>query len=176
MKPLNKFYQKIKLIEPRIYDRGKLKPDFINYMLAKDLPFDLLPVWDDNSAYREDWTLIGGEEFKIKYRPYYKWELGYQGIDLNTQFEVTRFVSRISCKIFEPCTMMLNSRNTDAVQLRITAAKIDKLPISDRDKHAIFDNLLFAYWNRKRVCDCFFYEKIVKFPFAPDFDVRGGEY
>lgn len=160
----------------RIYDKtGRLSQSFIEYILKQGLPSYCLPEWDDAWGYRCDWNIIGNEEAKERFKPYYKPHNKYS-LTLNQQFEVQKLVVYMSRKVFMPHVMLKNKIATDNVLKRIFASLTDKLPIPDLDKHMIFDNMLFTYWNRKRTFDCFLYEKIMQFPFAPDFEVRGDEY
>lgn len=152
----------------RIYDQTcRLSQSFIEYLLKKGLPDYLLPEWDDSCGYRCDWNIIGGEEAKNLFKPYYKPHNRYS-LTLDEQFAVQKHVIFLSKKIFMPHVMMKNTHMTDAVLNRIAASLTDKLPIPNKYKHMIFDNALFTYWNRKRVFDCYLYEEIIKFPFAPE--------
>lgn len=160
----------------RIYDQtGRLSQSFIDYILKEGLPSYCLPEWDDNWGYRCDWNIIGGEEAKERFKPYYKPHDKYS-LTLDAKFAVQKHVIYLSKKLFMPHIMLKNRMSTDHVLNRICAAMTDKLPIPDLDKHMIFDNALFTYWNRKRAFDSYLYKEIIKFPFAPDFEVRGDEY
>ena len=52
-------------VKKHIYDKSaKLSQQFIDFIKHEGVPDYLLPLFDNNSGYRCDWNIIGGEEAK----------------------------------------------------------------------------------------------------------------
>lgn len=152
----------------KLYDQtGRLSKQMIDFLLEGGLPEYLLPEWDDNFRYNCDWNIIGGEEAKIKFKPYYK-PHNKDSYTLDEQKKVESWLIRTSMKLFLPHLLVKNTMRTDLVQKRICTTMIYNLPINEIDKWMIMDNYLFCYWNRKRVFDLYMCKEVMKLPFAPD--------
>lgn len=157
-------------VKNRIYDKtAKLSQHFIDFIKNEGVPDYLLPLYNDHSGYRLDWNILGGEEAREYFEPYYKPISSTYILSLEQRKEVQNLLRRISTKIFLPELMVKSAVKTDHVQLRITAALVDKLKIPRIYRDMIFDNTIFCYWVRKRAYDTFFWKEIIQFPFAPDF-------
>lgn len=169
----------------KIYEKGKLTKEFLQYVISEGLPEDLLPYWSDYFGYRCDWNIIGGQEAQEIFEPYYKYnpeskeEWYYDNrLTLEQKWSVVKWLSRTTEKIFKVETMLKSSIDHDKVQLRIATTMIDKLEIPKIYRDMLFDNMVYTYWVRKRAYDAFFCKEIMQFPFAPDFHipvVKGGE-
>lgn len=156
-----------------IYDRAKLSKQFIDYIKNVGVPDYMLPLWTDQGGYRFDWNIIGGEEAREMFEPYYYIEHGFSEknnlFTLDQQFAVFKWLNRISNKIFMPHKMIRSSVKTDAVQLRIASSLLNKMELPMHDKWMLHDNMTYTYWVRKNAYDIFFCNEVMQFPFAPDF-------
>lgn len=157
-------------VKKHIYDKSaKLSQQFIDFIKHEGVPDYLLPLFDENCGYRCDWNIIGGEEAKEYFKPYYKPINDKFILDLKQRKEVQTWLFRTSTKLFLPELMVGRPIITDKVQLRITVSLIDKLNIPRQYKDYLFDNTIYCYWTRKRAYENFFWQEIVQLPFAPDY-------
>lgn len=152
-----------------IYERGKLSKQFIDYIKNVGVPDYMLPLWDEYSGYRCDWNIVGGEEAKELFQPYYN---NNKGLELNQQFAVQKWIFRISQKIFMPDKMIKSTVKTDSVQLRIATSLLNKMELPMYYKWMLHDNMTYTYWVRKYAYDVFFCREYMQFPFAPDFHLE----
>lgn len=160
-------------IKKKIYlQTCRLTPYFLDFIKREGVPENLLPLWDDYCAYRCDWNIIGGEEAKKFFEPYYRPINKKYFLTVEQRFEIQKWLIRTSRKLFLPELMVGNSVTTDGVHLRICTSLLEKLNIPKQYKDYIFDNMLYCYWTRKRAYDSFYWKEIVEFPFAPSFHVE----
>lgn len=160
-------------VKKYIYDKSaKLSQQFIDFIKHEGVPDYLMPLFDENSGYRYDWNIIGGEEAKEYFKPYYKPISDKFILSLEQRKEVQTWLFRVSTKLFLPEKMVQSSILTDRVQLRITASLIDKLNIPRVCKDYLFDNTIYCFWIRKRAYDTFYWKEIVQLPFAPDYHLN----
>ena len=147
-------------VKKHIYDKSaKLSQQFIDFIKHEGVPNYLLPLFDNNSGYRCDWNIIGGEEAKEYFKPYYKPISDKFILSLEQRKNVQTWLYRVSTKLFLPELMVGSPIATDKVQLRIATSLIDKLNIPRQ----------YCFWIRKRAYDTFFWQEIVQLPFAPDY-------
>lgn len=157
-------------VKKHIYDKSaKLSQQFINFIKHEGVPDYLLPLFDNNSGYRCDWNIIGGEEAKEYFKPYYKPISDKFILSLEQRKNVQTWLYRVSTKLFLPELMVGSPIATDKVQLRIATSLIDKLNIPRQYRDYLFDNTIYCFWIRKRAYSNFFWQEIVQLPFALDY-------
>lgn len=149
---------------------------FMNEQLSKELH----PYKTDYGSYRFDWSIIGGEDARWLFEPYYSQDLqnkfeknpsvthsytGISPIPIEEQRRVMQLVNWLSLNVFEITKMVYNRTPTNRVLLRIAMSKIDHLKIDKTFRHYLGDNILWSYMNRKRFCDEYYYKYVLELPF-----------